>query len=59
MIHLPKKRPWLILLGIYIVIMAVWIGFYFLAKDSGKQHLTPEEAEEVLEKRQQQENDAQ
>lgn len=51
MIHLPKKRPWLIILGIYIVIILVWAGFYFLAKQSGKQNLDPEEAEQLMEQR--------
>ena len=51
MIHLPKKRPWLILVAIYLIIMLVWGGFYFLAKQSGKQNLDPEEAEQLLEQR--------
>lgn len=50
MFHLPKKRPWIILLVIYVVIIAVWIGFYYLAKDTGTQSVSPEEAEELLEK---------
>ena len=58
MIHLPKKRPWLILLGIYLVIMLVWAGFYMLAKQSGKQSLKPEEAEALLEQRNKSTNDA-
>ena len=59
MIHLPKKRPWLILIGIYLVIILVWAGFYFLAKESGTQNLNPEEAEDLLEQRQQPKKDAQ
>ncbi|MFK7909567.1 MAG: hypothetical protein AB8F34_03095 [Akkermansiaceae bacterium] len=51
MIHLPKKRPWLILVGIYAVIMMVWAGFYFLAKETGDQQVDPEEAAQLLEKR--------
>ncbi len=48
MIHLPKKRPWLILLGIYLVIMLVWGTFYFLADQAGDQVVDPQEAEELL-----------
>lgn len=46
MLHLPKKHPWLILIGIYAVIILVWGIFMFLAKQTGKQHLNAEEAEQ-------------
>lgn len=44
MIQLPKKRPWLILVFLYIVIIAVWTTFIILGNRQGER-MTPEEAE--------------
>ena len=51
MIHLPKKRPWLLLVGVYTVIILVWVSVFMLAKHNGEQRLKPEEVEDVLKSR--------
>lgn len=48
MMHLPKRRPWLILVGIYLVIMALWGTVFFLARQNGDQQLDAEEAEKLI-----------
>ena len=52
MIHLPKKRPWLILIAIYTIIIGVWTTVFFIARGSSAKSLNAEEAKELLEKRQ-------
>ncbi|MGB0775978.1 MAG: hypothetical protein ACPGUY_09030 [Akkermansiaceae bacterium] len=49
MLHLPKKHPWLILVFIYVVIIAVWTTFLVLGKQQGKR-MTPEQAEQHIRK---------
>lgn len=49
MLHLPKKRPWLILVFIYVVIIAVWTTFLMLGKQQGER-MTPEQAEQHIRK---------
>jgi type VI protein secretion system component VasK len=51
MLHLPKKRPWLILIAIYALIIGVWATVFILARGSSAQSLDAEEAEKVLEQR--------
>ncbi|BDS08865.1 hypothetical protein NT6N_39050 [Oceaniferula spumae] len=47
MLHLPKKRPWLILVFIYVVIITVWTTFIVLGHKQGS-HMSPEEAEQHI-----------
>ena len=47
MLHLPKKRPWVILVLLYVVIVTVWTTFIILAHQQGD-HRTPEEAEAYI-----------
>lgn len=51
MLHLPKKRPWLILVFIYLVIIAVWTTFIILGARQGER-MTPQEAEEHIHQQQ-------
>lgn len=48
MLHLPKKRPWLILVGIYFVICLVWGTFMFLANKAGSQHVDADEVDALI-----------
>lgn len=47
MLHLPKKRPWLILVFIYVTIITVWTTFIILGNKQGKR-MTPEQAEQHI-----------
>jgi len=59
MFHLPKKRPWIIIVVIYIVIIGVWVTFYTLAKKhNGGERMTPEETEQLIKQRNQPQSNA-
>ncbi len=48
MIQLPKKRPWILIALLYLVIVGGWVVFYMLAKNHSGNKRTPEEAEALL-----------
>ncbi len=48
MIQLPKKRPWILIALLYLVIVSGWVVFYMLAKNHSGNKRTPEEAEALL-----------
>lgn len=48
MIQLPKKRPWILILLFYMVIIGGWVAFYILAKNHSGNKRSPEEAEALL-----------
>ncbi len=50
---LPKKRPWIILVIIYAVIIGVWATFIILAGKRDTRLLSPKEAEEFYQKHKQ------
>ena len=52
MLQLPKKRPWIIILIFYMVIIGGWIAFYILAENHSGNKRTPEEAEAWLKQQQ-------
>ena len=49
----PKKRPWIILVIIYAVIIGGWVTFIMLAGKRDTRQLTPKEAEEFYQKHKQ------
>lgn len=49
MLDLPKKRPWLILVALYVIIVAVWATFIILGNKQGDR-MTPQEAEQHIKK---------
>jgi len=42
----PKKRPWIILVIIYAVIIGVWVTFIILAGKRDTRQFNPQEADE-------------
>ncbi len=52
MIHLPKKRPWLILVCIYLIIVLVWGIFFYLANQANDPIMDREEADRLFKTRQ-------
>ncbi len=48
MIELPKKRPWILIVLFYLIIVSGWVVFYMLAKNHSGNKRTPEEAEAIL-----------
>ncbi|MCP5536480.1 MAG: hypothetical protein H7A51_09645 [Akkermansiaceae bacterium] len=48
MLELPKKRPWLLIILFYLLVVGGWVAFYVLAKNHSGNKRTPEEAEALL-----------
>lgn len=48
MLHLPKKRPWIILVIMYATIISVWISYFIVAHRRNAKHMTPQEAEQYF-----------
>ncbi len=46
MLHLPKKRPWLLLVLMYAVIIGVWTTYIMYARQRDTKLMTPKEAEQ-------------
>jgi hypothetical protein len=49
----PKKRPWIILVIIYAVIISGWVTFIILAGKRNTRQLSPKEAKEFYQKHKQ------
>ncbi len=48
MLELPKKRPWLLIILFYLVIIGGWVAFYMLAKNHSGNKRTAEETEALM-----------
>jgi len=47
-LHLPKKRPWILIVILYVTITSVWITYFIIAHKSHEKHMTPDEAEQYI-----------